>query len=175
MIILRVSYPEAYPDIAPDLDIGAPPNAPKHKDLDVQDDKARLLDNLQPTIEENMGMAMVFTLVSTLKDSAEVLIGERQQAEQALQEVERAKVEAEENKKFQGTAVTRESFLDWRRKFVEEMVEEERRKKEERELEDKKKRIPKEEKKLSGKQLWERGLAGRGEEEEVESTADGVA
>lgn len=53
-------------------------------------------------------MAMVFTLVTVLKDSAELLISERQNAKQALADIEAAKIEEEENRKFQGEAVTRE-------------------------------------------------------------------
>ncbi|KAG9598743.1 hypothetical protein KCV04_g19785, partial [Aureobasidium melanogenum] len=53
-LILSVSYPEDYPDVAPRLDLSAPPNAPKHKYLDIQEDKARLLDGLTATIEENL-------------------------------------------------------------------------------------------------------------------------
>ena len=175
IILLRVVYPEAYPDVAPELDIGAPPNAPRYQDLDVQDDKVRLLDALQPTVEENLGMQMVFTLVSTLKDAAELLISERQQATQAIKDVEKAKAEEEENRKFHGTAVTRESFLAWREKFRKQMAEEQRRKQEEREAEDKKKRIVREESKLTGKQLWERGLVGKiDEDEDVDEVADGV-
>lgn len=82
--------------------------------LDIQEDKAQLLEALQPTIEENMGMAMVFTLVSFLKESAELLMAERANAVQAQKEVEAAKAEEEENRKFQGTAVTPQSFLEWR-------------------------------------------------------------
>ena len=167
-------YPEAYPDEAPELDIGVPPNAPRFADLDVQDDKARLLEALQPTVEENLGMQMIFTLVSTLKDAAELLISERQQATQAIKDVEKAKVEEEENKKFHGTAVTRESFLEWRDKFRKQMAEEQRRKQEEREIEDKKKRIIREEVKLTGRQLWERGLVGKIDEDEEDIT-DGVS
>ena len=96
IIILNVRYPEAYPDEAPVLDITQPPNAPKHEHLDIQEDKARLLDALQETIEENMGMAMIFSLVSTLKDAAELLIAERQHAVQALKDVEAQKAEEEE-------------------------------------------------------------------------------
>lgn len=165
-ILLQVQYPENYPEEAPRLDISAPPNAPKFRHLDIQEDKARLLEALEPTIEENMGMAMVFTLVSTLKDSAELLISERQQAVQAEKEFEAAKAEEEENAKFHGTAVTRESFLSWREKFRAEMEEAEKRRQEEALQEDKKKRSSKEEVRLTGKQLWERGLAGRGDEEE---------
>ncbi|EON61481.1 hypothetical protein W97_00696 [Coniosporium apollinis CBS 100218] len=165
-LILTVQYPDAYPDEAPRLDISAPPNAPKHRHLSIQDDKARLLEALEPTVEENLGMAMVFTLVSTLKDSAELLISERQKAAQALRDVEAAKAEEAENAKFHGTAVTRESFMEWRARFRREMEEEERRRTEEREIDEKKKRGAKEERKLTGRELWERGLVGKVEEED---------
>jgi hypothetical protein len=169
VIILNVRYPEGYPDEAPLLDITQPPNAPKHPQLDIQEDKARLLEALQPTIEENMGMAMVFTLVSTLKDSAELLISERQQAIQALRDMEAQKAEEEENRKFEGEKVTRETFLAWRENFRQEMAEEAARWQAEQEAEDKKKRGGKaEEKKLTGKQLWEQGLAGKTIEEDEE-------
>jgi hypothetical protein len=113
-------------------------------------------------------MVMVFTLVSTLKDSAELLISERQNAVQALKEFEAAKAEEEENAKFHGTSVTRESFLDWHEKFRQEMEEAEKRRQEEMLAEDKKRRAVKEEVRLTGRQLWERGLVGRDEEEEDE-------
>lgn len=165
-ILLNVRYPDAYPDEAPRLDITQPPNALRHPHLDIQDDKSRLMEALQPTIEENMGMAMVFTLVSTLKDAAELLITERQAAVQAQKDIEVAKAEEEENRKFEGTKVTRQTFLAWREKFQNEMEEEAARKQAEQEAEDKKKRGPKEEKKLTGRELWERGLAGKAEEED---------
>ena len=137
-IILNVRYPEAYPDEAPFLDVTQPPNAPKHAHLDIQEDKARLLDALQPTIEETLGMAMVFSLVSTLKDAAELLISERQQAAQALRDVEAQKAEEEENRK-------------------------------------KKKRGGRaEEKKLTGRQLWQQGLVGKVMEEEDEEGEDAI-
>lgn len=168
-ILLNVRYPETYPDVAPYLDITQPPNAARYPHLDVQEDKARLLEALEPTIEENMGMAMVFTLVSTLKDAAELLISERQQAIQALKDVEAAKAEEEENRKFEGEKVTRETFLAWREKFQEEVAEEKARKAAEKEAEDKKKRGGRaEERKLTGKQLWLQGVATKMVEEDDE-------
>jgi hypothetical protein len=164
-MLLKVEYPEDYPDTAPRLDLIPPPNAVKHKFFDVQEDKTALLEALEPTIEENLGMAMIFTIVSTLKDEAELLIAERQKAAQAILDFAKAKREEEENKKFHGTAVNRETFLEWRKRFKEEMDEAERRRKEEQEAEDKKKRGAKEEVKLTGRQLWERGLAGKIEED----------
>ncbi|KAI9674915.1 MAG: hypothetical protein M1822_009018 [Bathelium mastoideum] len=165
-LILQVRYPDAYPDEAPYLDIHAPPNAPKHAHLDVQEDKARLLDALQPSIEESLGIAMVFTLVSTLKDAAELLIAERQRAVEAERDVAAKQAEEEENRKFHGTVVTRDRFLAWRDRFRAEMEEAERRRREEAEAEEKKRRGKAEEKRLTGRQLWEKGLAGKGEDEE---------
>jgi uncharacterized protein YdiU (UPF0061 family) len=171
-IILNVSYPPNYPDEAPRLDITQPPNAPKNPYLDIQEDKQRLLDSLTETIEENLGMAMVFTLVTVLKDSAELLITERQNAKQALADMAAAKAEEEENMKFQGEAVNRETFLAWREKFRNEMDEEKRRKDEEKEVEDKKKRIVKEERKLTGKELWQQGLVGKMDDDEDDNDLD---
>ncbi|MCJ1366752.1 hypothetical protein MMC16_005882 [Acarospora aff. strigata] len=165
-VVLQVNYPDAYPDKPPALDVSSPPNAPKYSHLDIQEDKARLLETLEPVVEENLGMAMVFTLVSTLKDAAELLISERQNAVQAIKDVEAAKAEEEENRKFHGTAVTRESFLTWRAKFRKDMEEEEQRIRDEKETEERKKRGSKEEKKLSGRELWEKGLVGRVEDDD---------
>lgn len=118
-------------------------------------------------------MQMIFTLVTALKDSAELLISERQNAKQALAEIEAQKAEEEENRKFQGEAVTRESFLKWRDDFRRELAEEEQRKREEAEAEEKKKG-KKEEKKLTGKELWVQGLVGKVEEDEGEDALAGM-
>jgi hypothetical protein len=113
-------------------------------------------------------MAMIFTLVTVLKDSAELLITERQNAKQALADIEAARLEEEENKKFQGEAVTRESFIAWRARFMKEQEDDEKRAIEEKELEDKKARIKKEEKKMTGRELWEKGLVGKVDEDDDE-------
>ena len=177
IILLNVSYPEAYPDVAPNLDLSSPANTPRHPLLDVSEDKARLLAALESSIEESLGMAMIFTLVATLKDAAETMIGERQRQQQNLKDIAASKVEEEENRKFHGAAVTRESFLAWREKFRHEAAESERKELEERETEEKKKRGRLEEKKLTGRQLWERGLVGKvdeGEEGDGDGDGDGV-
>jgi hypothetical protein len=177
VILLKVEYPPDYPDEAPRLDILAQPNAPKHEFFDLQEDKGKLLSSLEPIIEENLGMAMIFTLVSSLKDGAELLITERQNAALAVKEVARAKVEEEENRKFHGTPVNRETFLAWRDRFHAEMAEVERSRKEEAEAEElKKKKSAREEIRMTGRQLWERGLAGKVEEEDDDDVlAEGVA
>jgi hypothetical protein len=126
------------------------------------------LASLTETIEENLGMAMIFTLVTVIKDSAELIITERQNAKQALADIEAAKLEEEENKKFQGDAVNRDTFIAWRERYMKEQEDEERRQVEEKEAEDKKSRAKKEEKKMTGRELWEKGLVGKVDEDEEE-------
>ena len=169
-LILTVAYPDSYPDVAPILDITFPPNTPRMPQLSLPEDKPHLLSSIDETITESMGQAMVFTLISALKESAELLIAERLNQVQAEKDKEAAKAEEAENAKFHGEAVTRESFLAWRARFREEVErEEEERRRVEEEGKSKKTRI--EEAKMSGRELWEKGLVGKVEEEEGEEDA----
>ena len=167
ILLLQVKYPDAYPEEAPILDILPPTNAPIYPFFSVASDKQRLLDGLSETIEENMDMAMIFTLVSTLKDNAEQLIAERQAEARHKFEQKLLAVEAEENKKFHGTPVNPETFKSWREGFRREMVELRRKEDEVEEAAEKKKNRGKDAVvQLTGKQLWERGMVGKIEEEE---------
>lgn len=158
--MLTVRYPEGYPDEAPVLSLSPTPNAAPHPYLNIAEDKDQLLEGLQATIEENMGMAMVFTLVSALKEAAEQLALERRESEEKLKEEALLAAEREENKKFHGTMVNRETFTKWRDSFIKEMEDARIAEEEERLAELKKARI-KEPAKLTGRQLWERGLVGK--------------
>lgn len=163
-------YPEEYPDKAPLLELSAPQNATPHQFLNIAEDRDQLLQGLQATIEENLGMAMVFTIASALKEAAEQLVVERREAAAKAHEAALLAAEAEENKKFHGTPVTRETFMKWRDAFLKEMEEARIREEEERAAELKKAKI-KEPVRLTGRQLWERGLA-TGDQEEADE--DGV-
>lgn len=169
-----MTYPPAYPDAPPLLEIATPPGSPKHIHLNIQDDHPHLLAALQPTITENMGMAMIFSLVSSLKDSAEQLIAERQAVAQTARDAEAARAEEEENRKFHGTAVTPESFSQWRLVFRREMeAAADERRREEKERDEKGKRA-KVEQKMTGRQLWERGLVGDDEDDGDGADEDGL-
>ncbi|KAL2139513.1 hypothetical protein VTI28DRAFT_5077 [Corynascus sepedonium] len=170
VMLLTVRYPEEYPDKAPLLELAAPQNSTPHQYLNVAEDKDQLLQGLESTIEENLGMAMVFTLVSAVKEAAEQLVEDRKQAAARAHEEAILAAEREENKKFHGTPVNRETFLKWREQFLKEMEEARLKEEEERAAEQKKAKI-KEPVKLTGKQLWERGLATAGQEDGDE---DGV-
>jgi len=166
-ILLEVKYPESYPDEPPILDLTALRNAPEHPHFNISSDATALLDSLTETIEENMGMAMIFTLVSTLKDNAEQLIAKRQEEERLRREEKVLALEREENKKFHGTPVTPETFKVWREQFRKEMEEErEKREGEEEAVERKRNRGKEATVALTGKQLWERGMVGKIEEDE---------
>ncbi|CAJ2513320.1 Uu.00g014390.m01.CDS01 [Anthostomella pinea] len=173
-MILHVKYPEAYPDEAPALDLSPANSGASHPRFSVAADKEYLLRHLDDTIQENLGMAMVFALVTELTEAAEQLVAERRaETQRAHEEVLRA-AEREENKKFHGTPVTPETFLQWREGFLKEMEELRAREEEERLAELKKARV-KEPVKLTGRQLWERGLVGKIDEgEDDEPLADQV-
>lgn len=106
---------------------------------------------------------MIFTIHSSVKEAAEQLIEERKQVIVKAQEEKALEEEREENKKFHGTPVNRETFLKWRDQFMKEMAEDEAREEEEKLAEMKKAKI-KEPVKLTGRQLWERGMVGKVDE-----------
>ena len=152
----------------------ANPNAPHYPYFSVAEDREQLLSNLNETIQENIGVAMIFSLVSALKENAEQLIQDRKDVEMHAQEEKAREAEREENKKFQGTPVNPETFVEWREGFLKEMEEERQRAEEERLAELKKARV-KEPVKLTGRQLWEKGLVGKVEEgDEDDIPIDGV-
>jgi len=128
-------------------------------------------------------MAMVFTLATVLKEAAEALVHERAQAVETEREKKLRAEEEKEMEKFRGNLVTKERFQEWRLKFRAEIEEARKKAEEEREQEEKGKKgggggggggqgmgLGKDgkEKKLSGKELWERGLVGNVDEEEVD-------
>jgi hypothetical protein len=167
ILLLKVEYPEDYPDAAPILELSAAPDAPEHPYFNGDEDAEQLLVGVQETIEENLGMAMIFALVSTLKDHAEQLVVERQNIEKEAHVQRVLAIEAEENKKFHGIPVNPETFAKWREAFREEMAAKRVAEEDAEEAAEKKRNRGKEAvNKLTGKQLWERGLAGKVDEDE---------
>ena len=60
---LTVKYPASYPDTTPDLELAIDP-ASSRGFLDFPANMDSILESLSSTIEENQGIAMVFTLVT---------------------------------------------------------------------------------------------------------------
>lgn len=184
VMILQVKYPEDYPDKEPNLELLPPPQLhEQHPLFSVADDKDELLSGLTETIEENMGMAMVFTIVSALKDAAEQMIVSRHEAAMKIKEEALLAAEREENKKFHGTPVTPETFTKWQTDFLKEMAEQRKRDEEAQAAEAAKKSrggagsmgvLNKDGSKLTGRQLWEQGLAGKVEDDDEADEDDSV-
>ena len=110
MTLLKFTFPDTYPDVIPEIDI---------EECDgIEDD---ILDEYKEALvkvaEENLGMAMVFSIVSGgiewLGEKNDQLKREAEEEKQRIKEME----EEEERKKLEGTKVTIESFLAWKAEF----------------------------------------------------------
>ncbi|GAA5971721.1 hypothetical protein JCM11641_000699 [Rhodosporidiobolus odoratus] len=149
---LVITYTPTYPDEPPEMDVEV-------EEGEVNDDEKRfLLDGLAACAEESLGMAMVFTLASQLKELlAEMLVKRRERIAKEDEERFRREEEAVAAKK-RGTPVTKESFAVWSKKFEAELASQKQ-----REEEDRIKALPPKEReeakrwynKLSGRQQFE--------------------
>ncbi|KAF9480143.1 RWD domain-containing protein [Pholiota conissans] len=153
LVTLCVHYTSSYPDELPELSL-------KHEDPNLDEsDVEKLLTELRTVGEENLGMAMTFTLVSQLREQLSILVREKEEEEKRREkEKERLALE-EEEKRTRGTPVTIESFKAWKARFDKEMTL----KKVQEEEERLKALTPKEREewkrsqtRLSGRQLFER-------------------
>ncbi|KAG6800806.1 RWD domain-containing protein 1 isoform X1 [Apis mellifera caucasica] len=133
---LQFTYTEKYPDEPLLISIEEPENF-------EEESSEKLKKHLIEQMSENLGMVMVFTLVSAAQEWLNVQWDKiklnREECEaQKLREEEEA-----ERRKFEGTRVTVETFLCWKEKFDEEMGYTKRREIAEREG-----------KKLTGRELF---------------------
>lgn len=108
---LIFTYVAKYPDELPLIEID------NEENFDDVVDKTELLTHLTEEGKENLGMVMVFTLVSAGQEWLNVKWDtiKKEREEQIL-----AKLKADEEaelKRFEGTRVTVESFLAWRKQF----------------------------------------------------------
>ena len=120
-ILATISYPPAYPSVAPDITLSHSSYIPRPPHLDLSSDNTLLLEKLQAPIEDNLDTQMIFTLISTLKEEIESLITSRLNAVQEEKEKVARQAEEKENEKFAGEKVTKERFLEWRQNLREEM------------------------------------------------------
>ncbi|KAK7054919.1 hypothetical protein VNI00_003382 [Paramarasmius palmivorus] len=152
-VILDVHYPDGYPDTLPELALTC-----DEGELDDQE-VGNLIEEMRKMGEENIGMAMTFTLVSHLREQLSDLLKARAaKVKQEELEKERRILE-EEAARTRGTPVTVESFKAWKVKFDAEQAEMKAREEEEKlkgltaKEREEWKRISV---RLSGRQLFER-------------------
>jgi hypothetical protein len=125
----------------------------------TDEETQQLIQELEKVGNENLGMAMTFTLVSHLRERLSSLVTDREERRIKNEvEMERLALEAEEAR-TRGTPVTVETFTAWKVKFDQEL-----RAKKVKEEEEKTKGMSAKEReeykrlgsRLSGRQLFER-------------------
>ncbi|KAI0306596.1 RWD-domain-containing protein [Multifurca ochricompacta] len=108
-LALTVHYTDNYPDVLPELSLD-----PIEGEADA-DEINSLLDSAQALGQENIGMAMTFTIVSHLREQLSSLIrtrSERRKKEDILEE---------EEARTRGTPVTVQAFNEWKVTFEREI------------------------------------------------------
>ncbi|KAH9966647.1 ubiquitin-conjugating enzyme/RWD-like protein [Russula dissimulans] len=110
-LALTVRYTDNYPDELPNLSL-----EPLEGEVD-EDELNDLLDGARAVGQENIGMAMTFTIISHLREQLATHIRTRtgRRRKEAL-ELERKALE-EEEARTRGTPVTIESFKEWKTIF----------------------------------------------------------
>ncbi|XP_053315877.1 RWD domain-containing protein 1 [Spea bombifrons] len=139
-VVLKFTYVESYPDEAPLYEIVSQENL-------EDSDTSEVLTLLEEQIQENLGMVMIFTLVSAVQEKLNEIVDQiknRREEEKIQKEIE---AEEAEKVRFHGTPVTIENFLSWKAAFEAELAEIRRKKLKEEEQAGKNK--------LTGKQLFE--------------------
>lgn len=113
--LLAMSCPERYPDEAPQVEILEEPD--NCTPLEVE----QLMEMMQAEAEANLGMVMVFTIVSAAGEWLNCHCDELRRRKE--EEAARIKHEADEaeRKRFEGTRVSVETFLKWKESFEGEM------------------------------------------------------
>ncbi|KAJ3998180.1 hypothetical protein F5050DRAFT_1567726 [Lentinula boryana] len=125
-LTLSVHYTDDYPDALPDLAL-----APLEGDVE-QVELDNLLEGLTNVGEENLGMAMTFTLVSHLREQLTALVQSRE-ARRKFEDSEKERLALEEEElRTRGTPVTIESFKEWKAQFDKEQAERKAKQEEER-------------------------------------------
>ncbi|KAF0313890.1 RWD domain-containing protein 1 [Amphibalanus amphitrite] len=113
--LLAISCPERYPDEVPQLEILEEPE--NCTPLEVE----QLMEMMQAEAEANVGMVMIFTIVSAAGEWLNCHCDELQRRKEEEAERIKREVEEAERKRFEGTRVTVESFLVWKENFEREM------------------------------------------------------
>ncbi|KAJ7774650.1 RWD-domain-containing protein [Mycena maculata] len=154
-LMLEVQYPPEYPEVLPDLSLHEIEGEGEIEESEIND----LLKDLRAVGEENLGIAMTFTLVSHLREQLSSLIKTRAEKRRKEEmEKERLVLEAEEAR-TRGTPVTPETFRAWKINFDQELASAKKAREDEKlrgitpkEREEIKRMVGR----LSGRQLFER-------------------
>lgn len=110
---LKFTYTPTYPDEVPEVEVI------EEENLDEQDTYL-LKEHIIDVANENLGIVMVFTLVSSGQEWLNNKWDETRKEREEKAKKKEIEQEEAERKRFEGTRVTVESFLAWKAKFDEE-------------------------------------------------------
>jgi len=140
--VIRFTFVECYPDESPLIEIDDENVCEELSEKRVE----KLIEHLQEVANENIGMVMIFTLVSAAQEMLLQFVDDMKKEIEDKKQAAYAEEKRLEELKYKGTPVTLENFLAWKIRFDEEM-----RVAGKRVIE-----VTKTNTKLSGKQLFER-------------------
>ncbi|XP_041463278.1 RWD domain-containing protein 1-like [Lytechinus variegatus] len=118
-VTLKFTYTPCYPEEAPIFEVIL-------DDELAQDYEQQISELVQAQIEENIGMAMIFAIVSAsqefLNEKIDEIKATKDDRKRRIEE-EKKRAEEEAANKLKGTLVTIESFLAWKERFDQEQKE----------------------------------------------------
>ncbi|ODN03770.1 RWD domain-containing protein 1 [Orchesella cincta] len=118
--LLKFTFTPKYPEEIPEIEV-VPSEEDDQTNLEPEECED-LVRVLAEQAEENTGMAMVFTLVSAALEWLNERWDASIQEKEAAEEKKRMQEEEEEHKRFEGTRVTIQTFIEWKTKFDAEMA-----------------------------------------------------
>merc|ERR1711937_575207 len=112
---LQISMPETYPEVGPECDVL------EYSDSLDPADCVNIEKFIRETCEDQLGEIMCFTVISGVQDQLNDLVDEIERRKLEAEEKRKQEEEEAAQKKFIGTRVTVESFLQWKEKFDAEL------------------------------------------------------
>lgn len=116
MVTIQFTLDDTYPDTVPVMEITDSHNLDDQR-LD------EIMEHVNTVAQENVGMVMVFTIVSSVQEKISDIIEETKITREEEKSRKQKEHEEKERKIFEGTRVTVETFLAWKTKFDAEMKE----------------------------------------------------
>ncbi|KPM07120.1 RRM domain-containing protein [Sarcoptes scabiei] len=112
---LLFGLPDDYPEISPEFEIISSTHL-------TESDQNQIMEILKNVVQDNLGSVMIFALITRaiewINQLRDFRIEEQRKEEERIQK----ELEELEQKKFEGTRVTVESFILWKLKFDAEMA-----------------------------------------------------
>ncbi|KAL9969509.1 hypothetical protein ACROYT_G021730 [Oculina patagonica] len=113
---LQFTYVDTYPDDAPVIEV------PSYEGMD-DSDAENLREFLEQEAQENLGMAMVFTIVSAAQEKLNEFMNKLKNDKENEKLRKEKEAEEAEKARFTGTPVTLETFVAWKKAFEQEMIQ----------------------------------------------------